>query len=63
MCKHASFSDGLPLTRLRMMRFLVEGQEPPARGSEPTADMRGIFNPDYFDTIGIRLIAGPQFHA
>ncbi len=59
--QHASFSDGLPLTRLRMMRFLVEGQEPPARGSEPTADMRGIFHPDYFDTIGLRLIAGRNF--
>ncbi|MGZ5553542.1 MAG: ABC transporter permease, partial [Chthoniobacterales bacterium] len=59
--EHASFSDGLPLTRLRMMRFLVEGQEPPPRGSEPTADMRGIFTPDYFDAIGIRLIAGRNF--
>ncbi len=59
--QHASFSDGLPLTRLRMTRFLVEGQEPPARGSEPTADMRGIFNPDYFDAVGIRLVAGRNF--
>ena len=59
--QHASFSDGLPLTRLRMTRFLVEGQEPPARGSEPTADMRGIFNPDYFDSVGIRLVAGRNF--
>jgi putative ABC transport system permease protein len=59
--EHASFSDGLPLTRLRMMRFLLEGQDPPARGSEPTADMRGVFNPDYFATIGVRLIAGRNF--
>ena len=59
--RHASFSDGLPLTRLRMTRFVVEGQAPPARGSEPTADMRGIFNPDYFDTVGIRLLAGRNF--
>ena len=59
--QHASFSDGLPLTRLRMTRFLIEGQEPPARGSEPTADMRGIFNPEYFDSVGIRLVAGRNF--
>jgi putative ABC transport system permease protein len=59
--KSASFSDGLPLTRLRMTRFAVEGQPPPVRGSEPTADMRGIFTATYFDTVGIRLIAGRNF--
>src|SRR5256885_2733461 len=56
--KSVSFSDGLPMTRIRLTRFVLEGQPPPARGSEPTADMRGIFSPGYFDTIGIRLIAG-----
>lgn len=61
--KSASFSDGLPLTRLRMTRFTVEGEPAPPRGSEPTADMRGIFNPTYFDTVGIRLIAGRNFTA
>jgi predicted permease len=61
--KSASFSDGLPLTRLRMTRFAIEGQPPPARGSEPTADMRGIFTPTYFETVGIRLIAGRNFRA
>ncbi len=59
--KSASFSDGLPLTRLRMTKFAVEGQPPPARGSEPTADMRGIFTATYFDTVGMRLIAGRNF--
>src|SRR5437588_1861843 len=59
----ASFSDGLPLTRIRLTRFNLEGQSPPARGSEPTADMRGIFSPGYFDTVGIRLIAGRNFTA
>ena len=59
--KSASLSDGLPMTRLRMTRFTVEGETPPARGSEPTADMRGIFNPSYFETLGIRLIAGRNF--
>ena len=48
---------------IRLTRFLLEGQAPPARGSEPTADMRGIFSPGYFDTIGIRLIAGRNFTA
>src|SRR5437868_6192066 len=61
--KSVSFSDGLPMTRIRLTRFVLEGQPPPARGSEPTADMRGIFSPGYFDTIGIRLIAGRNFTA
>jgi putative ABC transport system permease protein len=61
--KSASFSDGLPLTRLRMTKFVVEGQFPPVRGSEPTADMRGIFTDTYFDTVGMRLIAGRNFAA
>src|SRR6476469_10119257 len=61
--KSASFSDGLPMTRIRLTRFVLEGQAPPARGSEPTADMRGIFSPGYFDTVGIRLIAGRNFTA
>jgi putative ABC transport system permease protein len=61
--KSASFSDGLPLTRLRMTKFAVEGQPPPTHGSEPTADMRGIFTATYFDTVGMRLIAGRDFTA
>jgi putative ABC transport system permease protein len=61
--KSASFSDGLPLTRIRLTRFVLEGQAPPPRGSEPTADMRGIFSATYFDTVGIHLIAGRNFTA
>jgi putative ABC transport system permease protein len=61
--KSVSFSDGLPLTRIRLTRFVLEGQPPPPRGSEPTADMRGIFSATYFDTVGIRLIAGRNFTA
>ena len=61
--RSASFSDGLPLTRLRMTKFAVEGQPPPTRGSEPTADMRGIFTATYFDTVGMRLVAGRNFTA
>jgi putative ABC transport system permease protein len=61
--KSVSFSDGLPLTRIRLTRFLLEDQAPPPRGSEPTADMRGIFSATYFDTVGMRLIAGRNFTA
>jgi putative ABC transport system permease protein len=61
--KNVSFSDGLPMTRIRLTRFVLEGQPQPPRGSEPTADMRGIFSPGYFDAVGIRLIAGRNFTA
>ena len=61
--KAASFSDGLPMTRIRLMKFTVEGQPTPIRGSEPTADMRGITSPDYFATLGIPLISGRTFTA
>ena len=46
-----------------MTKFAVEGRPPPIRGSEPTADMRGIFTATYFDTVGMRLIAGRNFTA
>ena len=59
--KSASFSDGLPLTRIRMTQFTVEDQKTPPRGSEPTADLRGIFNPGYFATVGIQFVAGRNF--
>jgi putative ABC transport system permease protein len=61
--KNVSFSDGLPMTRIRLTRFVLEGQPQPPRGSEPTADMRGIFSPGYFDAVGIRLVAGRNFTA
>jgi len=61
--KTASFADGLPLTRIRLMRFTVEGQPTPKRGSEPTADMRGISSPSYFETLGISLVSGRNFTA
>jgi putative ABC transport system permease protein len=59
--KSASFSDGLPLTRIRLTKFTVEGQPEPARGSEQTADLRGIFNAAYFDAVGIPLMEGRNF--
>ena len=59
--KAASFADGLPLTRIRLMRFTLEGQPTPKHGSEPTADMRGISSPSYFDTLGMSLVAGRNF--
>jgi|HubBroStandDraft_6_1064221.scaffolds.fasta_scaffold05170_3 predicted permease len=61
--KAASFADGLPLTRIRLMRFTVEGQPVPKHGSEPTADMRGISSPSYFETLGISLVSGRNFTA
>jgi predicted permease len=61
--KSASFSDGLPLTRIRMTKFTVEGRPEPVRGSEPTADMRGIFSAQYFDALGLRFISGRNFSA
>jgi putative ABC transport system permease protein len=59
--KAASFADGLPLTRIRLMRFTVEGDPVPKRGSEPTADLRGISSPSYFETLGISLVSGRNF--
>jgi len=59
--KSASFSDGLPMTRIRMMKFTVDGQPMPKRGSEPTADMRGISSPSYLATLGIPIVAGRNF--
>ncbi len=59
--KSAAFADGLPLTRIRMTRFTVEGRPEPKSGSEPTADMRGIVNPAYFDVMGMRLLSGRMF--
>src|SRR3989440_4993057 len=61
--KSVSFSYGLPHPRIRLTRFVLEGQPAPPRGSEPTADMRGIFSPGYFDAVGIRLITGRNFTA
>src|SRR5207249_4803744 len=61
--KGASFSDGLPLTRIRMTRFVVDDRPPPPSGSELTADMRGIFTPDYLMAVGLHLIAGRNFTA
>jgi putative ABC transport system permease protein len=59
----ASFSDGLPMTRIRMMKFTVDGQPLPQRGSEPTADMRGISSPAYVSTLGIPIYTGRNFSA
>jgi predicted permease len=59
--KAASFADGLPLTRIRLMRFTVEGDPVPKHGSEPTADLRGISSPSYFETLGISLVSGRNF--
>ncbi len=56
-----SFSDGLPMTRIRLMKFLVQDRSLPKRGSEPTADMRGISSPAYFDVLGEPILRGRNF--
>lgn len=61
--KSASFSDGLPMTRLRLMKFTVDGQPMPKPGAEPTADMRGITSPAYFDALGLPIVSGRNFTA
>jgi predicted permease len=61
--KAASFSDGLPMTRIRMMKFTVDGQPTAKPGSEPTSDMRGVTSPDYFAALGIPIIRGRNFTA
>jgi putative ABC transport system permease protein len=43
------------------MRFTLEDQPTPKHGSEPTADMRGISSPSYFETLGMSLVAGRNF--
>ena len=61
--KAASFSDGLPMTRIRMMKFTIDGQPVAKPGSEPTSDMRGITSPDYFAALGIPIVRGRNFTA
>ncbi|MEO6004934.1 MAG: ABC transporter permease [Opitutus sp.] len=43
-------------------RFVVEGQTVPARGAEPMRDVNGV-STHYFDTVGLRLVAGRSFTA
>ncbi|MBE2213218.1 MAG: ABC transporter permease, partial [Opitutaceae bacterium] len=43
-------------------KFLVEGRELPEPGHEPAALVNGV-SPDYFATVGTRLVAGRAFDA
>jgi putative ABC transport system permease protein len=61
--KSASFSDGLAMTRIRLMKFTIEGLPAPKPGGEPTADMRGITSPAYLSTLGLAIINGRNFTA
>jgi len=42
--------------------FVVQGQPPPAQGSEPGAPINGV-TPGYFNAIGTRLLGGRDFNA
>jgi predicted permease len=42
--------------------FVVQGQPPPAQGSEPGAPINGV-TPGYFKAIGTRLLSGRDFNA
>jgi predicted permease len=42
------------------IRFAVEGQAPPPRGTEPEANIRDV-SPGYFDTMGVLLLDGRAF--
>jgi predicted permease len=45
---------------LTQRAILVEGQEPPQPGHEPTAGVNGV-EPSYLDTLQIKLISGRNF--
>jgi predicted permease len=55
---HAVPAFGFPSGRA----FVVQGQPPPAQGSEPGAPINGV-TPGYFNAIGTRLLGGRDFNA
>ena len=61
--RRAAVANALPLSAVGSEMdppFLVEGQAPPLPGQEPTARVT-IVSLDYFDALGIPLVAGRSF--
>jgi putative ABC transport system permease protein len=58
---HAATVYPLPLSgRNFVLAFAVEGQPPPPPGAVPAANVL-VVTPDYFHTLGIRLLRGREF--
>jgi putative ABC transport system permease protein len=55
-----SVSNGLPFEGANFPPFLIEGQQPPPPGQDPTGLLYTV-SPDYFKTMGIDLVRGRLF--
>jgi putative ABC transport system permease protein len=61
--ERAALSSSVPFAEFSGgQRFVVEGQSPPAIGTEPTR-LVNFVDPGFFDTLGIALIEGRSFVA
>ena len=56
----AAVANDLPMERIQMSSFEVEGQPAPAPGQAPVADSREVSD-EYIATMGMRLVAGRGF--
>jgi len=56
----AAVANDLPMERIQMSSFRVEGQPVPAPGQAPVADSRDVSD-EYLATMGMRLVAGRGF--
>jgi predicted permease len=57
----AALSDYLPVTWATFDRFDVEGTTPTDSGQAPPAVLRQKVSPGYFETLGVKLLAGRFF--
>ncbi|MGO4883855.1 MAG: ABC transporter permease [Bryobacteraceae bacterium] len=58
--RSAAVTNDLPMERIQMTSFRVEGRPEPPLGEAPVADYRQVTE-DYIGTMGMRLIAGRGF--